>query len=45
MIHNVKIDEYNLYNKLARNYCDFADKDWSTNDNTEFTDLNEFDVS
>ena len=39
---DVKIDEYNLYDKSVTNSWELADEDWSSNDDAEFADPNDF---
>ncbi len=39
---DVKIDEYNLYDKSATNPWELADEYWSSNDDAEFADPHEF---
>ena len=38
----MKIDKYNLYDKLATNPWELADEDWSSNDDAKFADPNKF---
>ncbi len=42
MAQDVKINEYNLYDKLDTNSWEFADEDWSSNDDVEFANPNKF---
>ena len=39
---DVKIDEYNLYDKSATNPWELADEDWSSSDDAVFADPNKF---